>query len=688
MATVKKSNTKKIVWAVIAVILVVAIVITSVVFAKNGKKTEVTLNTVSTNSITQTVSSTGQVSSGVKKEYKPGTVATVKKVYVEVGDKVKKGDKLASFDTSSLDSQVASLNSAYANSNASYQEAVQHQAEAAKQLSAINKNIAKTEKTLKKLQKAEKKKQSTTATTKKVTTTTTTTTTTTNYWGGGNGNGNGNGNNVTPAPPCEHDFLDKKYADANYSGHYKVCKKCGAKVFEEHHYGSVQKFASGKDKENYHYYKCADCGYIKKEVHDFPSGVGTVTCKVCGEAKASGFNETSAMVELALEQLQPVFDSLKQLGDASKQIVELLTGLTKDLAKIAKDVDSLTNAITIVANAIMYQISSGNWSAEKIADAVGKAVTAAIKQGMIEFIDSGVAVKMIETAVKSVNWKAIGRGIAESDNFGLASAQIQLAALYAQKEVYTITASASTVNAQKQAKNAAKKAYDTVKDARDDLAKGWTAEFSGVITTCDIESGSQTTALSTGITLENMKKRVVTISLGEYDVHKVKEGMSATVKTAYGTYDGVVASIAPTATGGSKGSMLDSVGSMAGISGLSSLTNSGAGVECKVVVDHPDENIIVGFDADVEIVTGTYTDVPCVPIESIVLEKEGTYVYLYNEKDETVTKTKIETGATSDTSYEVTSGLSVGDRIVATPQTDYEEDTFKVKVVTNKSNKR
>ena len=683
MATVKKSNTKKIVWAVIAVILVVAIVITSVIFAKRGKRTEVTLNTVSTNSITQTVSSTGQVSSGVKKEYKPGTVATVKKVYVEVGDKVKKGDKLASFDTSSLDSQVASLNSAYANSNASYQEAVQHQAEAAKQLSAINKNIAKTEKTLKKLQKAEQKKQSTTATTKKATTTTTTTTTTTQiHWGS-----NPTTTTTAATTACNHTF-DGRYVDSNYSGHYKVCTKCGAKVFEEHRYGSVQKFASGKDKENYHYYKCADCGYVKKEVHDFPSGVGTVTCKVCGEAKASGFNETSAMVELALEQLQPVFDSLKQLGDASKQIVELLTGLTKDLAKIAKDVDSLTNAITTVANVIMYQISSGNWSTEKIADAVGKAVTAAIKQGMIEFIDSGAAVKMIETAVKSVNWKAIGRGIAESDNFGLASAQVQLAALYAQKEVYTITASASTVNAQKQAKDAAKKAYDTVKDARDDLAKGWTAEFSGVITTCDIESGSQTTALSTGITLENMKKRVVTISLGEYDVHKVKEGMAATVKTAYGTYDGVVASIAPTATGGSQGSMLDSVGSMAGISGLSSLTNSGAGVECKVVVDHPDENIIVGFDADVEIVTGTYNSVPCVPIESIVLEKEGTYVYLYNEKDETVTKTKIETGATSDTSYEVTSGLSVGDRIVATPQTDYEEDTFKVKVVTNKSNKR
>lgn len=679
MATVKKDNKKKIVWAVIAVILVVAIVVASLLIGKDSKKTEVTLNTIATDSITQTVSSTGQVSSGVKKEYKPSTVATVKKVYVEVGDKVKKGDKIATFDTSTLDAQVDSLNSTYANTNAAYQEAVQHQADAAKQLKTINESIAKTEKVLKKIEKQEQKKASTTTTTKKTTTTTTTTTSTTKYnWN------SGSGTTVTASTTaCSHTFGDT-YKDSNYSGHYKVCTKCGAKVFEEHTFGTVQKFTSGTDKDNYHYYECTKCGYKKKEVHDFPNTLNP-TCNVCGDTKASGFNETSAMVQLALEELQPVFDSLKELGDASKQIVELLTGLTKDLAQIAKDVDSLTYSITTVANAIMYQISSGNWSADKIADAVGKAVTAAIKQGMIEFIDSGAAVQMIETAVKSVDWKAIGKGIAETDNFTKASAQIQLAALYAQKEVYTVTSAASTVNAQKQAAQAAKKAYETTKSARDDLAKGWTAEFSGVITTCDIESGGQTTALSTAVTLENMKKRVVTISLGEYDVHKVKEGMNATVKTAYGTYDGVVASIAPTATGGSQGSVLDSVGSMAGISGLSSLTSSGAGVECKVVVDHPDDNIIVGFDADVEIVTGTYNDIPCVPIESIVLEKEGTYVYLYNEEEETVTKTKIETGATSDTSYEITSGLAVGDKIVATPQTDYEEETFKVKVVTNKS---
>ena len=64
-----------------------------------------------------------------------------------------------------------------------------------------------------------------------------------------------------------------------------------------------------------------------------------------------------------------------------------------------------------------------------------------------------------------------------------------------------------------------------------------------------------------------------------------------------------------------------------------------------------------------------------------MLEKDGTYVYKYNEGEKTVTKTRIETGAVSDTQYQVTSGLNVGDKIVATPASDYKNDTFDVKVV-------
>ena len=111
------------------------------------------------------------------------------------------------------------------------------------------------------------------------------------------------------------------------------------------------------------------------------------------------------------------------------------------------------------------------------------------------------------------------------------------------------------------------------------MAAGWKAAFDGTITECNIFPDEQTSLLANGITLENMNNKIITISLGEYDIHKVKVDMPVKVKTAYGEYTGKVISKAPVASGGSASSLMDSVGSSMGISGLSSLTQAGAGVE-------------------------------------------------------------------------------------------------------------
>mgnify|MGYP001435365636 FL=1 len=98
----------------ISIILVIAIVagcIFGVTKSKSGE--EVKLNTISTGDIYEKVSLTGDVTAGTSKDYKVGTVATVKSVNVKVGDQVKKGDVLATFDTTSLDSQVSSLQTSY-----------------------------------------------------------------------------------------------------------------------------------------------------------------------------------------------------------------------------------------------------------------------------------------------------------------------------------------------------------------------------------------------------------------------------------------------------------------------------------------------------------------------------------------------------------------------------------------------
>lgn len=515
MAQVKKSNTKKIVWAVIAVILVVAIVVGIMLIKSSKSKVDVSLTTISTDTIVQTVSSTGEVSSGLNKDYTAGSIATVKEVFVKVGDQVKKGDKLATFDTSNLDMQVANLNASYKDALAAYNTAVENQNNAKEQLVIVNSAI---------------------------------------------------------------DALNNEIAQLE--------AEMAASAQETPVSGQSSQYAEGG------------------------SGIGDIIGGGSGSI-GGGTGSSSSQFQ---EQIDELINTIKELQESIEGINDRVDELTAQLESLAAGVNEI-----------------------------------------------------------------------DPNSVKLTALQIELAGLTAQKELYSIIAQGNTVNAQKQLVNTTKQALDTVSAAQQSLDAGWTADFDGTITACSITAGGQTTALETGITLENMDTRVVTISLGEYDVKKVKVGMQATVKTAYGTYSGEVATIAPTATGGNESSIMDSVGSMAGISGLSSLTAQGAGVECTILVAEPDEDIIIGFNADVEIQTGTYSQVPCVPIESIILEKEGTYVYLYNEEDETVTKTAITTGATSDTAYEVLSGLSAGQKIVTTPQTDYKEETFKVRVVQKNS---
>lgn len=514
MAQVKKSNTKKIVWAVIAVILVVAIVVGTILMKSSKSKVDVSLTTISTDTIVQTVSSTGEVSSGLNKDYTAGSIATVKEVFVKVGDQVKKGDKLATFDTSNLDMQVANLNTSYKDALAAYNTAIENQNNAKQQLVIVNSTI---------------------------------------------------------------DTLNNEIAQLE--------AEMAASAQETPVSGQSSQYAEGG------------------------SGIGSI-----GGGTGSIGGGTGSSSSQFQEQIDELINTIKELQESIEGINDRVDELTAQLESLAAGVNEI-----------------------------------------------------------------------DPNSIKLTALQIELAGLTAQKELYSIIAQGNTVNAQKQLVNTTKQALDTVSAAQQSLDAGWTADFDGTITACSITAGGQTTALETGITLENMDTRVVTISLGEYDVKKVKVGMQATVKTAYGTYSGEVATIAPTATGGNESSIMDSVGSMAGISGLSSLTAQGAGVECTILVAEPDEDIIIGFNADVEIQTGTYSQVPCVPIESIILEKEGTYVYLYNEEDETVTKTAITTGATSDTAYEVLSGLSAGQKIVTTPQTDYKEETFKVRVVQKNS---
>lgn len=557
MATVKKSKKKVI--AIVCVALAIVIAVTSIIVVTKTKSgTEVSLHTIASEDIIETVSLTGGVSAGTTKEYKVGTVATVKEVFVKVGDKVKKGDVLATFDVSGLDGQINSLQSSYNESVKAYNSAVDAQKTAKSKSDALAPKIAELQKLVAEMEK----------------------------------------------------------------GNYPV---------------TTAKATAAK----------------------------TTTKKATAPTKTTAKATTVTDAETTVPDTESTTSSQPSLGGLAEAVEEL----NKTLTKLTNDIATLTETTQIIAETILEL--SGSLDNDAIADKI-----------IENLIESGMAEDMAKQIVESIDIEKFANAIANSENSQLTAAQIQLLSLEGQKALFDVQSDGTLVSAQKKAVDSTKQALDILKQQQQELSAGWVAAFDGTITSVDVTPDLQTTMLSSGITLENLDSMAVKLSLGEYDLRKVKVGMAATVTTAFGTYEGEVTSIAPTATGGSSGSILDSVGSMAGISGLSSLTDSGAGVECIVSIPETDENITVGFDANVEIQTGEYLGVTAVPIGSIKLEKEGAFVYLYNAEEGEVTKTPIEIGASSVTSYQVISGLNVGDQIISAPASDYEDDTFKVKVAT------
>lgn len=651
MATVKKS--KKRIIVPIAIVLVIAIIVTSIVIVRkvNGGE-QVTLHTISTGDIYETVSATGDVTAGARRTYKVGTVATVKEVFVQKGDKVKEGDKLATFDTSNVDAQISKLQGTYTDAKKAYNTARSNQTAAKSNLAAVNKQINTLEKQIAKLQKranttTSKKK----TTTKKHRTTLPTTVPTTRV----------TTTKETTAKAATYTVKATVLAGQESYGTVQVGNNTAGST-------SAGKYDEGADVvikavpvKDYSFSGWYDANGTKLKSSK------QVTVQVRGNVQyIAQFEKTSTT------------GALSDLSDTLAEIADNIRDMTND-------VDTMLQIMKTTADAISKALDRNITDGNAIANAVEKAIRDAISDGLINEdnlkVMGDVLAKSIAQAVKEIDWKSVAKDLTSTTDIQLTTKQLQLAALYAQSKMYAVEASDTAVSAQKSVMEGAESALTALQDANKDLQAGWTASFDGTITTCDLVAGEQTSLVNDGIVLENMNTMVVTISLSEYDNHRVKVGMPCTITTAYGKYEGEVTAKAPTATGGSAGSILDNVGSMAGISGLSSLTSSGAGVECTVEVKHPDENIIIGFEANVVISTGEYLGVVTVPTGSIVLDKTGTYVYLYNEEKKTVTKTAITTGAMSDSAYQVTDGLKAGDKIVAAPSSTYKEDTFKVKVV-------
>ncbi len=212
------------------------------------------------------------------------------------------------------------------------------------------------------------------------------------------------------------------------------------------------------------------------------------------------------------------------------------------------------------------------------------------------------------------------------------------------------------------AKRAACEAAQAQKDvgiARVDSAKAMlertilTAPFHGIIAEVNGEVGEYVTPSPPGIAtlpaidLINMDSLYIAAPIDEIDAAQIKPGMETRITLdafSKKVFKGKVRSISPYVLEQAKQART-------------------VEVEVDFVEPSVENNLLVGYSADVEIVIDSRKDVMKVPTESVL---EDGYVYVYHPDDNHIERRKIKTGLSNWRFTQVVSGLEAGEKVVTT----------------------
>lgn len=186
------------------------------------------------------------------------------------------------------------------------------------------------------------------------------------------------------------------------------------------------------------------------------------------------------------------------------------------------------------------------------------------------------------------------------------------------------------------------------------------AETSGKITAVNATVGSAIEG--TAATIQDTDSLKISITIAEYDIDSVSEGMRAVITSDVidGEINGTLTQISPTASGG----------------GSSSSTFS-----AEVTVDDENSGLLIGTNAKVQIIQSTTEDVFTVPLDAIEEKEDGTsviYVQSGEENGEPVfEEVQVVVGATNDYYAEV-SGVDLEEGMIVRASASLEEATEEV----------
>lgn len=205
---------------------------------------------------------------------------------------------------------------------------------------------------------------------------------------------------------------------------------------------------------------------------------------------------------------------------------------------------------------------------------------------------------------------------------------------------------------------------DTLEDLQEQLTKcTLTAETSGTVTSLNATVGS--ICSDTVATIQDTNALKIAVTIQEYDVPNVSIGMKARITSdaTDGEISGTLTQISPTAT--------------AATGGQSSSSSSGT-FSAEVSVDGASSGLLIGMNANVEIVQSTTDNVFVVPYDAVGTEGDGTkYVMVKtggDGADATFEKVTVTTGAENDYYIEISGdALSEGMEVRSSASDDSTE---------------
>jgi len=193
----------------------------------------------------------------------------------------------------------------------------------------------------------------------------------------------------------------------------------------------------------------------------------------------------------------------------------------------------------------------------------------------------------------------------------------------------------------------------------------------GTVTFMNAKAGTQSSGVM--FVVEKTKDLALNASVSEYDINKIVSGQKAVVKsemTGEEEFAGTVSLIAPAATKQQVTGQQDA-----------SSANDKTQFKVMVAIQGKHDNLKIGSNARVNIITSERGAVLAVPSEALAMDKKGYAVFEAIKKGDTykAKKIRVATGMETDLMTEISgSGLREGMKLVSSPQGLRSGQKFKV----------